>query len=134
MLAGQPKLNASTRLSAPSTRPPRNPIRASFFDGANRGLAGGLRLDPGADPRPPVGYCYRDGQDVAEALIKAGLVRARPRYSAGRCCDQRRQVLRRPVEAKVFSPIPARALGLVRQASTWTLTGHLQAIERYFWP
>jgi micrococcal nuclease len=31
-----------------------------------------------------VGYCYRDGQDVAEALIKAGLARDCPRYSMGR--------------------------------------------------
>jgi micrococcal nuclease len=31
-----------------------------------------------------VGYCYRDGQDVAAALIKAGLARDCPRYSKGR--------------------------------------------------
>ena len=31
-----------------------------------------------------VGYCYRDGQDVAEALIKAGLARDCPRFSSGR--------------------------------------------------
>ena len=31
-----------------------------------------------------VGWCYRDGQDVAEALIRAGLARDCPRYSAGR--------------------------------------------------
>ena len=31
-----------------------------------------------------VGWCYRDGQDVAEALIGAGLARDCPRYSSGR--------------------------------------------------
>jgi micrococcal nuclease len=31
-----------------------------------------------------VGWCYRNGQDVAEALIRAGLARDRPRYSGGR--------------------------------------------------
>ena len=31
-----------------------------------------------------VGYCYRDGQDIAAELIKAGLARDCPRYSAGR--------------------------------------------------
>ena len=31
-----------------------------------------------------VGWCYRDGQDVAEALIRAGLARDCPRYSSGR--------------------------------------------------
>ena len=31
-----------------------------------------------------VGWCYRDGQDVAEALIRAGLARDCPRYSGGR--------------------------------------------------
>ena len=31
-----------------------------------------------------VGYCYADGHDIAEELIKAGLARDCPRYSAGR--------------------------------------------------
>ena len=31
-----------------------------------------------------VGWCYRDGQDVAEALIKAGLAWDCPRFSKGR--------------------------------------------------
>jgi endonuclease YncB( thermonuclease family) len=31
-----------------------------------------------------VGWCYRDGQDVAEALIRAGLALDCPRHSAGR--------------------------------------------------
>ena len=31
-----------------------------------------------------VGWCYRDGQDVAEALIRAGLARDYPRFSSGR--------------------------------------------------
>jgi micrococcal nuclease len=31
-----------------------------------------------------VGWCYRDGQDVAKALIRAGLARDCPRYSGGR--------------------------------------------------
>ena len=31
-----------------------------------------------------VGWCYVDGQDVAEALIRVGLARDCPRYSGGR--------------------------------------------------
>ena len=31
-----------------------------------------------------VNYCYRDGQDIAAELIKAGLARDCPRFSAGR--------------------------------------------------
>ena len=31
-----------------------------------------------------VGWCYRNGEDVAEALIWAGLARDCPRYSGGR--------------------------------------------------
>ena len=31
-----------------------------------------------------VGWCYVDGQDVAEVLIRAGLARDCPRYSGGR--------------------------------------------------
>jgi endonuclease YncB( thermonuclease family) len=31
-----------------------------------------------------VGWCYRDGQDIAEALIRAGLARDCPRFSGGR--------------------------------------------------
>ena len=31
-----------------------------------------------------VGFCYVDGQDIAEALIRAGLARDCPRYSRGR--------------------------------------------------
>lgn len=31
-----------------------------------------------------VGWCYRDGQDVAEALIRAGLARDCARYSGGK--------------------------------------------------
>ena len=31
-----------------------------------------------------VGWCYRDGQDIAEALIRAGLARDCPRFSDGR--------------------------------------------------
>ena len=31
-----------------------------------------------------VGYCYRDGQDIAAELIAAGLARDCPRFSAGR--------------------------------------------------
>ena len=31
-----------------------------------------------------VGWCYRDGQDIAEALIRAGLASDCPRYSGGR--------------------------------------------------
>ena len=31
-----------------------------------------------------VGCCYRDGEDIAEALIRAGLARDCPRYSGGR--------------------------------------------------
>ena len=34
--------------------------------------------------RRRVGWCYRDGQDVAEALIRVGLARDCPRYSGGR--------------------------------------------------
>ena len=34
-----------------------------------------------------VGYCYRDGQDIAAELIKAGLARDCPRYSAGRYAE-----------------------------------------------
>ena len=30
-----------------------------------------------------VGWCYVDGQDVAEALVRAGLARDCPRYSGG---------------------------------------------------
>ncbi len=30
------------------------------------------------------GWCYRDGRDVAAELIRAGLARDCPRYSAGR--------------------------------------------------
>ena len=30
-----------------------------------------------------VGWCYLDGQDIAEALIKAGLVRDCPQFSEG---------------------------------------------------
>ena len=30
-----------------------------------------------------VGWCYIDGQDVAEALIRAGLARDCPRFSGG---------------------------------------------------
>jgi endonuclease YncB( thermonuclease family) len=31
-----------------------------------------------------VGYCYRGGQDIAEALVRAGLARDCPRFSGGR--------------------------------------------------
>ena len=31
-----------------------------------------------------VGWCYLDGQDIAEALIRAGLARDCPRFSGGR--------------------------------------------------
>ena len=31
-----------------------------------------------------VGWCYRDGQDIAEALIRGGLARDCPRFSGGR--------------------------------------------------
>lgn len=31
-----------------------------------------------------VGWCYRQGQDIAEALIRAGLARDCPRFSGGR--------------------------------------------------
>jgi endonuclease YncB( thermonuclease family) len=31
-----------------------------------------------------VGWCYRDGHDIAEALIRAGLARDCPRFSGGR--------------------------------------------------
>ena len=34
-----------------------------------------------------VGYCYRDGQDIAAELIKAGLARDCPRFSAGRYAE-----------------------------------------------
>ena len=30
-----------------------------------------------------VGWCYLDGQDVAEALVRAGLARDCPRFSGG---------------------------------------------------
>ena len=30
-----------------------------------------------------VGWCYLDGQDIAEALVKAGLARDCPRFSRG---------------------------------------------------
>ena len=31
-----------------------------------------------------VGWCYLDGQDIAEALVRAGLARDCPRFSGGR--------------------------------------------------
>ena len=31
-----------------------------------------------------VGWCYRDGRDIAAELVSAGLARDCPRYSAGR--------------------------------------------------
>jgi endonuclease YncB( thermonuclease family) len=34
--------------------------------------------------RRRVGYCYRDGADIAEALVRAGLARDCPRFSVGR--------------------------------------------------
>ena len=34
-----------------------------------------------------VGWCYRDGEDVAEALVRAGLARDCPRFSGGRYAD-----------------------------------------------
>jgi micrococcal nuclease len=34
-----------------------------------------------------VGWCYLDGQDVAEALIRAGLARDCPRFLSGRYAD-----------------------------------------------
>jgi endonuclease YncB( thermonuclease family) len=30
-----------------------------------------------------VGWCYLDGQDIAEALVRAGLARDCPRFSGG---------------------------------------------------
>ena len=34
-----------------------------------------------------VGWCYRQGQDIAEAVIAAGFARDCPRYSGGRYAD-----------------------------------------------
>ena len=34
-----------------------------------------------------VGWCYLDGQDIAEALVRAGLARDCPRFSGGRYAD-----------------------------------------------
>jgi micrococcal nuclease len=48
-----------------------------------------------------VGWCHRDGGDLAEALIRAGLARDCPRYSRGRYVAKERP------EASRRLPFPA---------------------------
>ena len=67
-------------------RPGREPggqAARAFTGGAGRGPGRGLDLHPGAHPRPRW-LVRRNGRGIAQALVRAGLARNRPRFSGGR--------------------------------------------------
>ena len=63
-----------------------------------------------------VGWCYRDGQDVAEALIRAGLARDCPRFSAGRYAAVEPSIGTRVAPARVLPAEVVRVVWLARDA------------------
>ena len=65
-----------------------------------------------------VGWCYLDGQDIAEALIKAGLVRDCPQFSEGPYAAAE---TRSSTRAAVSGLLPAEIAGTRRwHGSLWS--------------
>ena len=57
-----------------------------------------------------MGWCYLDGQDVAEALVRAGLARDCLRYSGGRYAAVEPAAARKLAFPSYYRPRWARAL------------------------
>ena len=116
----------------------RRPWRARRHRGqgvhgrTGRGPDRRLRPDAGAHPRPAGRLCYREGQDIAEALVRAGLARDCPRFSGGRYaaaetakrrdCRSQATACRGSGRGKLaLRPLPAMVLFDIRRGVPWRL-------------
>ena len=74
-----------------------------------------------------VGWCYLDGQDVAEALVRAGLARDCPRYSGGRYAAVEPASAREPPSVRIIRPM----LPAGRQARSVCGQKPVQKLDRF---